>query len=195
MNFGFTDEQELLRNEVRKFLDESCPLETVRKITEDASGPGFSRDHWQHIADLGWLGLTVPELHGGAGLGFVDLVVVLEETGRSLFPSPLVSNTLAAYAIRRFGSQKQQSRWLPRLVDVTPTLLDLLRIRPEGALVSDGRSLFAAASDWNAAAETLYPYYQLRGARLRAFYEAHGFAVASAPYDEDGIPHIEMLRA
>lgn len=117
MNFGFTDEQELLRNEVRKFLDESCPLEQVRKITEDASGPGFSRDHWQHIADLGWLGLTVPELHGGAGLGFVDLVVVLEETGRSLFPSPLVSNTLAAYAIRRFGSQKQQSRWLPRLVD------------------------------------------------------------------------------
>jgi alkylation response protein AidB-like acyl-CoA dehydrogenase len=117
MNFGFTDEQELLRNEVRKFLDESCPLETVRKITEDASGPGFSRDHWQHIADLGWLGLTVPELHGGAGLGFVDLVVVLEETGRSLFPSPFVSNTLAAYAIRRFGSQKQQSRWLPRLVD------------------------------------------------------------------------------
>ena len=117
MNFGFTDEQELLRTEVRKFLDESCPLERVRKITEDANGPGFSRDLWQHIADLGWLGLTVPELHGGAGLGFVDLVVVLEETGRSLFPSPLVSNTLAAHAIRRFGSAKQQSRWLPRLVD------------------------------------------------------------------------------
>src|SRR5262245_9151121 len=117
MNFGFTDEQELLRTEVRKFLDESCPLERVRKITEDANGPGFSRDLWQHIADLGWLGLTVPELHGGAGLGLVDLVVVLEETGRSLFPSPLVSNTLAAHAIRRFGSAKQQSRWLPRLVD------------------------------------------------------------------------------
>jgi alkylation response protein AidB-like acyl-CoA dehydrogenase len=117
MNFGFTDEQELLRSEVRKFLDESCPLEQVRKTTEDASGPGFSRDLWQHIADLGWLGLTVPELHGGAGLGWVDLVVVLEETGRSLFPSPLVSNTLAAHAIRRFGSAKQQSRWLPRLAD------------------------------------------------------------------------------
>jgi alkylation response protein AidB-like acyl-CoA dehydrogenase len=117
MNFGFTDEQELLRNEVRKFLDESCPLERVRKISEDPNGPGFSRDLWQHIADLGWLGLMVPELHGGAGLGWVDFVVVLEETGRSLFPSPLVSNTLAAHAIRRFGSAKQQSRWLPRLVD------------------------------------------------------------------------------
>jgi alkylation response protein AidB-like acyl-CoA dehydrogenase len=117
MNFGFTEEQELLRSEVRKFLDQSCPLEQVRKITEDASGPGFSRDLWTRIAELGWLGLIVPEPHGGAGLGWVDLVVVLEETGRSLFPSPLVSTTLAAHAIRRFGSARQQAAWLPRLAD------------------------------------------------------------------------------
>jgi alkylation response protein AidB-like acyl-CoA dehydrogenase len=117
MNFGFTDEQELLRSEVRKLLDESCPLEQVRKIAENTSGPGFSTDLWQHIADLGWLGITIPELYGGAGLGWVDLVVVLEETGRSLFPSPLVSTTLAAHAIRRFGSARQQSAWLPALAD------------------------------------------------------------------------------
>jgi acyl-CoA dehydrogenase len=117
MNFGFTEEQELLRSQVRKFLDQSCPLEQVRKITEDAAGPGFSRDLWSQIAELGWLGLTVPEPHGGAGLGWVDLVVVLEETGRSLFPSPLVSTTLAAHAIRRFGSPRQQAAWLPRLAD------------------------------------------------------------------------------
>jgi len=117
MNFGFTDEQELLRSEVRKYLDETCPLEQVRKITEDANGPGFSREHWQQIAELGWLGLSIPEAHGGAGLGWVDLVVVLEETGRSLFPSPLVSNTLAAHAIRRFGSPRQQAAFLPRLAD------------------------------------------------------------------------------
>jgi alkylation response protein AidB-like acyl-CoA dehydrogenase len=117
MNFGFTDEQELLRSEVRKFLDESCPLEQVRKITENTSGPGFSPDLWQRIAELGWLGLTIPEAHGGAGLGWVDLVVLLEETGRSLFPSPLVSTTLAAHAIRRFGSTRQQAAWLPALAD------------------------------------------------------------------------------
>jgi alkylation response protein AidB-like acyl-CoA dehydrogenase len=117
MNFGFTEEQDLLRGEVRKLLDESCPLEQVRKITEDASGPGFSRELWRRIAELGWLGLTIPEAHGGAGLGWVDLVVVLEETGRSLFPSPLISHTLAAHAIRRFGSARQQARWLPRLAD------------------------------------------------------------------------------
>ena len=117
MNFGFTDEQELLRSEVRKFLDESCPHEQVRKITENVSGPGLSPDLWRHIAELGWLGLTIPELHGGAGLGWVDLVVVLEETGRSLFPSPLVSTTLAAHAIHRFGSVRQQAAYLPALAD------------------------------------------------------------------------------
>jgi alkylation response protein AidB-like acyl-CoA dehydrogenase len=117
MNFGFTDEQELLRSEVRKFLDESCPLEQVRKITENVSGPGFSPNLWRHIAELGWLGLTIRELHGGAGLGWVDLVVVLEETGRSLFPSPLVSTTLAAHAIHRFGSVRQQAAYLPALAD------------------------------------------------------------------------------
>src|SRR5262245_12751717 len=117
MNFGFTEEQELLRSEVRKFLAEGCPLEQVRKITENPSGPGFSPGLWQRIAELGWLGLTVPEAQGGAGLGWVDLVVVLEETGRTLFPSPLVSTTLAAHAIRRFGSARQHATWLPPLAD------------------------------------------------------------------------------
>jgi alkylation response protein AidB-like acyl-CoA dehydrogenase len=116
MNFGFTDEQELLRAQVRKLLDESCPLEQVRKLTE-GNGPGFSTELWQRIAELGWLGLTIPEAHGGAGLGWVDLVVLLEETGRSLFPSPLVSTALAAHAIRRFGSAKQQASFLPGLAD------------------------------------------------------------------------------
>ena len=115
MNFGFTEEQELLRSEVRKFLDENCPLEEVRKISE--SSEGFSRELWTQIAELGWLGLTVPEEHGGAELGWVDLVVILEEAGRTLFPSPLISTTLAAAAIRESGSAEQQARWLPRIAD------------------------------------------------------------------------------
>lgn len=114
MNFGFTDEQELLRSEVRKFLDERCPLEEVRRITE-AKGPGYSPELWKEIAELGWTGLVIPEEHGGAGLGWVDWVVLLEETGRSLFPSPLLSNTLAAAAIRAGGNPAQQARWLPGL--------------------------------------------------------------------------------
>jgi alkylation response protein AidB-like acyl-CoA dehydrogenase len=115
MNFGFTDEQELLRAEVRKYLDEKSPLVEVRAASE--SPAGFSRHRWKEIAELGWLGLTIPEAHGGAGLGWVDLLVVLEETGRTLFPSPLVSTTVAAAALREAGSAAQQARWLPGLAD------------------------------------------------------------------------------
>ncbi len=113
MNFGFTEEQELLRAEVRKFLDENAPLDEVRKIAETEEG--FSRERWAQIAELGWLGLTVPEEYGGAGLGWVDLVILLEETGRTLYPSPLLSTTIAASAILDAGSQAQKERWLPGL--------------------------------------------------------------------------------
>ena len=115
MNFGFTEEQELLRQEVRKFLDDNCPLEEVRKLMETPEG--FSRDLWKQMGELGWIGLTMPESHGGAGLGTVDLTVVLEEMGRTLFPSPFLATTIAAAAIREAGSDAQQARWLPALAD------------------------------------------------------------------------------
>ncbi|MBW2270532.1 MAG: acyl-CoA/acyl-ACP dehydrogenase [Deltaproteobacteria bacterium] len=113
MNFGFTEEQELLRAEVRKFLDRNCPLDEVRKVAETPEG--FSRQLWGRMAELGWVGLLLPEKHGGAGLGWVDLVVVLEEAGRSLLPSPLISSVLAGAAIALGGDSEQQSRWLPDL--------------------------------------------------------------------------------
>jgi alkylation response protein AidB-like acyl-CoA dehydrogenase len=117
MDFGFSEEQDLLRAEVRKFLDARCPLPEVRKLME--TGPGYSPELWAELAQLGWLGLTIPEGFGGAGLGWVDLVVLLQETGRSLFPSPLVSTTLAAAAILETGTEEQKQRWLPSLADGT----------------------------------------------------------------------------
>jgi len=117
MDFGFSEEQDLLRAEVRKFLDGRCPLEKVRKIME--TGPGYDADLWRELAELGWLGLTIPEPYGGAGLSWVDLVVLLQETGRSLFPSPLVSTTLAAAAVLGADDEEQKQRWLPSLADGT----------------------------------------------------------------------------
>jgi alkylation response protein AidB-like acyl-CoA dehydrogenase len=113
MDFGFSEEQELLRAEVRKFLDQNASLAEVRKIVETPAG--FAPELWRRMAELGWVGLTLPDEHGGVGLGFVDLTVVLEETGRSLFPSPLISTVLAASAIQRTGSAEQRARWLPAL--------------------------------------------------------------------------------
>ena len=115
MNFGFSEEQELLRAEVRKFLDENAPLEAVRKHSE--ADEGFDPETWGKMAELGFVGLAMPEEYGGAGLDLVTLLVVLEETGRSLLPSPLISTVVAARAINQFGSDEQKARWLPGLAD------------------------------------------------------------------------------
>jgi len=115
MNFGFTEEQEMLRAEVRKFLDSKAPLEEVRKIME--SEEGYSPKLWDEMAQLGWLGLLVPEEFGGASLAWVDLTVLLEETGRSLYPSPLLGCTLAVIALCENATKQQQQRWLPGLAD------------------------------------------------------------------------------
>ena len=115
MDFGFTEEQDLLRVEVRKFLDARAPMSEVRRLA--ATRAGHSPELWQELARLGWLGLIIPSDYGGAELTWVDFVVLLEETGRSLFPSPLVSTTLAASAIATEGSEAQKQRYLPGLAD------------------------------------------------------------------------------
>jgi alkylation response protein AidB-like acyl-CoA dehydrogenase len=116
MDFGFSEEQELLRAEVRKFLEQNAPMEEVRRIAESGD-ESLDRELWNRMAELGWLGLALPEEHGGAGLDFVTLVPVLEECGRSLLPAPLISTVLAAKAIERAGSPEQKARWLPGLAD------------------------------------------------------------------------------
>jgi hypothetical protein len=115
MNFGMTEEQDLLRSEVRKFLDEQSPMEEVRGAADTPEG--FSRALWKQLSELGWVGLVTPEEYGGAGLGWDDLVVLLEETGRTLFPSPLLSCVMAGAAILDAGSEEQRRAWLPALAD------------------------------------------------------------------------------
>src|SRR6266581_942024 len=80
MDFGFSEEQELLRKSAADFLSKECPMTYVRQMMEDERG--YSEDLWNKMAGLGWMGLSYPEEFGGAGLTMVDLVVVLEEKGR-----------------------------------------------------------------------------------------------------------------
>jgi alkylation response protein AidB-like acyl-CoA dehydrogenase len=90
-----------------------CSMREVRMLAKSADG--FSKALWTKMAELGWLGLVIPERFGGLGLKWVDLVVLLEETGRGLSPLPLVSHALAATAILRCGSDRQKEAWLPKL--------------------------------------------------------------------------------
>ena len=111
MNFGFNEEQNLLREQVRRFMTETCAMPRVREIM--AREDGFDPDLWRQIGELGWLGLVIPERHGGLGLKWIDLTVVLEETARGLSPLPIATQALASAAILRCGSDTHKDNWLP----------------------------------------------------------------------------------
>jgi alkylation response protein AidB-like acyl-CoA dehydrogenase len=114
MDIGFTEEQELLRDTARKFLDGECPTSFVRRMmaTEDAVTPEF----WQKLAEQGWLGITYAEEDGGSGLGLVDLVVLMEEVGRAVMPGPYPASVLlGGAAIAEAGSPAQRQEFLPRI--------------------------------------------------------------------------------
>jgi acyl-CoA dehydrogenase len=114
MNFDFSDDQKMLRDQARKFLSEKCTTKTVRKVYE--SGDGFDRALWKQIAEMGWLGTAIPEEHGGLGLGYLELCVIAEELGRALAPVPFASTVyLFAEAVLQAGSDEQKSKYLPRL--------------------------------------------------------------------------------
>ena len=110
MHFGWTTEQELLRSTAREFLERECPISRVREWMEDSRG--YSPEVWAKLAELGWLGLLIPEAYGGSGLGFVDLTVILEETGRSLLPSPFLATLQGTLAVLRAGNPTQRKEIL-----------------------------------------------------------------------------------
>ncbi|HEV7678876.1 MAG TPA: acyl-CoA dehydrogenase family protein [Candidatus Dormibacteraeota bacterium] len=116
MDFGFSEEQDLLRGQARDFLDKQSAPSAVRTLM--ASESGHDPALWSRMADLGWTAIPFPEQHGGLGLGMVDLTVVLEEMGRHVTPSPLLSSVgLAGMTLLQGGSEEQQAGWLPGLCD------------------------------------------------------------------------------
>jgi acyl-CoA dehydrogenase len=115
MSLVRTEEQEILARTAREFVNGRSPLKRVRELREDELG--FSRELWTAMAELGWLGIVVPERYGGAGLGWAELAVVMEEAGRGLLPEPLVGSVLlATTAVLLGGSDAQKQAHLPALV-------------------------------------------------------------------------------
>jgi alkylation response protein AidB-like acyl-CoA dehydrogenase len=108
----FTDEQRLLAEAARAFVARSCPPARVREVEERGPDPEL----WQAMAALDWPALALPDAHGGAGRGMVELTLVCEELGRGAVPSPLATTvTLAALPALWAGSPEQRDRWLPGL--------------------------------------------------------------------------------
>ena len=115
MRFAFDDGQVALKDSARRFLTEQAGIPAVRKAMEDGADPAL----WQRIAmELGWPALILPEEVGGFGMGYVELVALVEEMGLRLLCAPFFSTVcLAANAVMLCGTDEQQARWLPDIAE------------------------------------------------------------------------------
>ncbi|HET8672013.1 MAG TPA: acyl-CoA dehydrogenase family protein [Thermoleophilaceae bacterium] len=110
MNFDFTDDQQAIKRTAREFLASRFKAEKVRELAESGS---YDDALWSEIAELGWPGIFIGEEHGGQGLGAIELVILQEELGYALAPTPFFSNAAAGFLIHQAGSDEQRERWLP----------------------------------------------------------------------------------
>lgn len=114
MDFGLTEQQEMLKKTARDFFTKELPKTAVKEIAQDPRG--YPPDLWKKMADLGWMGLILPEEHGGSGASFLDLAILLEEMGRACLPGPFLSTVvLGASTIMDIGSEEQKKRFLPKI--------------------------------------------------------------------------------
>ncbi len=136
MDFGLSEEQELLQRSARDFLAAECPTELVRATMRDPEG--YPRALYAKMAEMGWTGLIVPENLGGLGLSMLDLAVLAEELGRAALPGPFFSSSvLAAMTLLTAGGSGIKKVWLPRLargevVGTVALLEDSDRLEPAG---------------------------------------------------------------
>ena len=123
MRLALTEDQELIAKTARDFVAERSPVTRMRALRDAGEPPGYSVPLWKEMAELGWQGIAFPEEFGGAGLGFAELVLVLEALGGNLAPEPFLSNVLlGGQALLLGGSEAQQSAWLPSVVNGEKTV-------------------------------------------------------------------------
>ncbi len=162
-DFGFGEDEEMLRDLARKFLDDNMPVETLRKLVAEAPEPVYDEGQrarwdealWKQIVELGWTGLAVGEAEGGADISMVGIAALVEEVGRHALPSPLIA-TLGSALVLRAAETENARQLLARIAQgataslaITPETgswepadCPLVAIRKEGELVLDGAAHF-----------------------------------------------------
>jgi alkylation response protein AidB-like acyl-CoA dehydrogenase len=145
MSLTLTSEQSMLRDNARSFLAKNAPIAHLRQLRDSHDPTGFSRKLWKEFADMGWAGMLIPPDYDGLGLGHVEAGVVMEEIGRTLTPSPLLSTALvSATALVRGGTDAQKRAHLPRIAsgDLIATLAvdEAAKHRPEKVALRAGKS-------------------------------------------------------
>jgi alkylation response protein AidB-like acyl-CoA dehydrogenase len=114
MDYNFTQDQEMIRQSAKDFLTEQCPKDKVRQLREEAKG--YDPEIWKGMVELGWMGVVLPEEYGGIGGEFLDLMIIMEEMGRNILPSPFFPTVgLCAMPILTYGSDAQKNEYLTKI--------------------------------------------------------------------------------
>ena len=122
-DFGFGEDEQMLRDLARKFLDEHLPVESLRKLVAESPEPVYEQGQrarwdeglWKQIVELGWTGLAVDEEDGGAGISMAGIAGLIEEVGRHALPSPMIATLSAALVVRCAGGEAARAIVLPLL--------------------------------------------------------------------------------
>ena len=142
MDLRFTEAQEILRKMVRDFLTTECPKTLVREI--EKSEKGYSPELWKKMAELGWMGLVIPEEYEGMGYTFQDLTILLEEAGRNILPGPLLTTVMSTFPILEAGTDEQKKEFLPKIAR-GELIITTAQLESEGTFGASGIAVNATA--------------------------------------------------
>jgi len=118
MALVLTEEQSMLKTSAREFLKERAPVAALRKLRDEKSETGYDPALWKQMAEVGWAALTITESYGGLDFGYTGLGQILEEAGKTLTASPLVSTVLlSATLINKAGTEAQKNKLLPAIAE------------------------------------------------------------------------------
>ncbi|HET8943674.1 MAG TPA: acyl-CoA dehydrogenase [Dehalococcoidia bacterium] len=141
MDLGLDEQQEMLKNFARDFLEKECPESLVREMEEDEKG--YSPQLWKGMAQQGWMGLIIPEKYGGTDMNLCELVVLLEEFGRALVPGPFISTVvLGGVPVMEAGTDQQKDWVLPKIAS-GELIMTMALTEPSAKWTADGVTLTA----------------------------------------------------
>ncbi len=195
MNFEFSDEQKQMGAEARRFLAAKCPTAAVRAVLE--GDQAYDATLWKGLADMGFLGVAIPEAYGGLGLGYLELCVIAEEMGRALAPAPFSSSVfLATEFLIVAGSESQKAAWLPKLAagEVIGTFAHAERA---GAVTPKTVQLVASADGRLTGAKTAVPDgsiadFAIVAARTAPGSDARGVSLFLVDLNQAGVSRIPL---
>jgi|TARA_B100002003_G_scaffold69848_1_gene65107 acyl-CoA dehydrogenase len=146
LNFDFSDQEKLIRDQTGRFLGDNCKSEEVRRVLE--GNDSYARELWSGLANMGLMATAIPEAYGGVGGGYLGLCVIAEQLGAHLAPVPMSSSIyLAAEAITLYGDESQKETWLPKLatgetIGTLAAVETVQEMTPESINVeSDGKTI------------------------------------------------------